>query len=94
MTLLVTFYSVSSALYAQKLLEKQRMPCKVVPVPRSVSSSCGYAVDISGTSVDVLTAALNGSAVEWEAVYHVLADKKAERYELIKKCTDGGPGNV
>lgn len=35
------FESVSHAMRAEKLLEKAGIPCKLIPVPRHISSDCG-----------------------------------------------------
>ena len=37
----VLFQSVNSALLAEKLLKKEGIPYKLVPVPRHLSSDCG-----------------------------------------------------
>lgn len=66
--LLVTFYSVSAALYAQKLLAAEGTRCEVVPVPREVSSSCGYALDAAALP-QALIRLMNAAAIEWEAPY-------------------------
>jgi hypothetical protein len=84
MTLLVTFHSVSSALYAQKLLAKQAVSCAVVPVPRSVSSSCGYALEASGLPASLLAETMSAAGVEWEALYNAsFPEKKKEQYVLV-----------
>ncbi len=68
-TLLVTFYSVSSALFAQKVLSKIGVNCTVIPVPRSVSSSCGYALEALSVHAAELSAELNKADIEWESIY-------------------------
>jgi len=35
------FLSVHHALRAEKLLKKAEIPCKLIPVPRHLSSDCG-----------------------------------------------------
>lgn len=37
----VLFLSVSHALRAEKLLKEAGIPCKLIPVPRHLSSDCG-----------------------------------------------------
>jgi len=37
----VLFLSVSHALRAEKLLKAAGIPCKLIPVPRHLSSDCG-----------------------------------------------------
>ena len=37
----VLLESVSHALQAEKLLKAEKIPCKLIPVPRQLSSDCG-----------------------------------------------------
>jgi hypothetical protein len=37
----VLFLSVQHALRAEKLLKEAEIPCKLIPVPRHLSSDCG-----------------------------------------------------
>jgi hypothetical protein len=39
--------STSHALRIEKILEKAEIPCKLIPVPRQLSSDCGSCVRIS-----------------------------------------------
>lgn len=72
-TLYITFHSVSSALMLEAHLN-QDTGCRVVPVPRALSSSCGYAVQIEMEEAP-LTALLQGDdTIEWEGVYRQEAD--------------------
>lgn len=41
---LVSFHSISGALLLDKKLKKENVAAKLIPVPRSVSSSCGTAL--------------------------------------------------
>lgn len=81
--LLITFFSVSAALYAQKLLGKEGLRCEVIPVPRSVSSSCGYALEVLEGAADTLTDRLTDGGIEWAAIYRPVAEGKALRYEQL-----------
>lgn len=42
----VVVYSTSHALRIEKLLTQQQIDCKLVPVPRQLSSDCGVCVRI------------------------------------------------
>jgi uncharacterized SAM-binding protein YcdF (DUF218 family) len=37
----VLFESVSHAMRAEKIIKKAGIPCKLIPVPRQISSDCG-----------------------------------------------------
>ncbi len=87
MNLLITFHSVSSALYAQKVLADQAVVCKVIPIPRSVSSSCGYALETIESASSALAEMLDAAHIEWEAIYRLTADEKDNRYDLEKRST-------
>jgi hypothetical protein len=40
----VLFHSTSGALMAEKLLKKEGIPYKIIPVPRHLSSDCGVCI--------------------------------------------------
>lgn len=70
MNWLLTFHTVSAALMLQKVLQKrQGASCEVVPVPRSLSSSCGYAVLAGGLAAGALVAEMAAHGIEWAGLY-------------------------
>lgn len=48
MTYIVTFFSHFGAVRYKKLCEQQGLPAKTMPVPRTLSSSCGTCVRVTG----------------------------------------------
>lgn len=66
---IATFYSHFGAVRFKRTLEKNRIPAKVMPVPRSLSSSCGTCV--SFTAADYPKDDLHG---EVEQIAIVLPD--------------------
>ena len=48
MTYIATFYSHFGAICFQKLCETHRIPARLMPVPRTLSSSCGTCVRFEG----------------------------------------------
>ena len=56
----VLFASVSHALQAEKLLKSQGITCKLIPVPRQLSSDCGVCLRISLSLKDQVENILNG----------------------------------
>ena len=56
----ILFDSVSSALLAEKILKKQGLPFKIIPVPRHISSDCGVCIRISSPERDRIETALTG----------------------------------
>lgn len=69
MVMLVTFHSVSSALMLEALGKERGIACSVIPVPRKLSSSCGYAAELEMDLAEELHTLLDENGLEWEAVY-------------------------
>ncbi len=46
------FESVSHALRAEKLVKAAELPCKLIPVPRQLSSDCGVCLRFVSTDTD------------------------------------------
>ena len=72
-TLYVTFHSVSSALLLQELLAQQDI-CRIVPVPRSLSSSCGYAAEVKMEEPALQSLLAGDDTMEWDAIYLLTAE--------------------
>lgn len=51
--------STSHALQVENVLTGQKVPCKLIPVPRHLSSDCGVCVRILRQDVDVVKMLLN-----------------------------------
>jgi hypothetical protein len=43
----VIFHSVHHAIRAEKLINEAEIPCKLIPVPRHISSDCGVCLRFS-----------------------------------------------
>lgn len=54
----VLFHSVSGALRAEKLLKKEGIAYKLIPVPRHLSSDCGVCVRFSSQDESLVRKAL------------------------------------
>lgn len=52
------FDSVSYALKSEKILKKENIPFKLVPVPKSISSDCGVCIRFTPENRELLLAAL------------------------------------
>ncbi len=50
--------STSHALRIEKLLKKQGVDCKLIPVPRQISSDCGVCVRIAQSQIETARAAV------------------------------------
>jgi hypothetical protein len=56
----VLFQSISSALRAERLLKKEGMTYKLIPVPRHLSSDCGVCIRFSRHEESQIRATLIG----------------------------------
>lgn len=65
----ILVYSTTHALQIEKLLREHRLDCKLIPVPRHLSSDCGICVCIRHTDLQVAQALLQESGIEYEGCY-------------------------
>jgi hypothetical protein len=63
----VLFQSVNGALLAEKILKKERIPYKLIPVPRHLSSDCGVCIRLLTEHEVPVKQALTGK-VEIQAI--------------------------
>ncbi|MFH1081576.1 MAG: DUF3343 domain-containing protein [Pseudomonadota bacterium] len=56
----VLFESVSHALRAEKIIKAENIPCKLIPVPRQLSSDCGVCLRFSVVHRGQVEMALKG----------------------------------
>ncbi len=45
--MLFLFQSTHDVIMAEKAIRNRKIPCRVIPVPRSISSQCGMALEIA-----------------------------------------------
>jgi hypothetical protein len=67
----VLFYSISSALHAEKLLKKEGITTKLIPVPRQLSSDCGICLRFEQPEETRVKAILEEKEVEIQGIYPV-----------------------
>jgi hypothetical protein len=67
----IIVYSTSHALRAEKLLTQQGIACKLIPVPRHVSSDCGVCVRIARDDQAAALRALERAPVQLEGVHPI-----------------------
>lgn len=65
------FHASSYAFRAEKLLEKAGIPCKMMPVPRHLSSDCGVCLRIDSQQSESAIRALAEGKMEVAAT-HIL----------------------
>ena len=67
----ILVYSTSYALRAEKLLAQAGIDCKLIPVPRQLSSDCGVCVRVAGDERSAALRALEDGSLEVEGVHDV-----------------------
>jgi len=65
------FYSTSSALQAEKLLKREGVATKLIPVPRHLSSDCGISLRFDGLEEARVRVILEKGQVEIQGIYPV-----------------------
>ncbi len=63
--------STSHALRAEKILQRAGIACKLIPVPRHLSSDCGVCVRIGREDETAARAALQQADLEIVGIYEV-----------------------
>ncbi|MDR1029399.1 MAG: DUF3343 domain-containing protein [Treponema sp.] len=67
--MLLTFDSISASLRLQGVYRGRGFLCTLIPVPRNVSSSCGYAAEVETEEPGALLKLLGELDVEWNTMY-------------------------
>jgi hypothetical protein len=67
----ILVYSTSYALRAEKVLAEAGISCKLVPVPRHLSSDCGVCVRIERADQQAALQALQAARVELEGIHEM-----------------------
>ncbi len=66
----ILVHSTSHAMRVEKLLQEKGIACKMIPVPRQISSDCGVCVRISRADIDAARRAIE-SVVEIETIQEI-----------------------
>jgi hypothetical protein len=84
MKALFTFKTVSAALDAELVVKELGLACRVIPVPRTLSASCAYAITVETGDPGGLCDALCRRAVEYAGVFRCgIVPGKGESYESL-----------
>ncbi|MCX7679886.1 MAG: DUF3343 domain-containing protein [Spirochaetes bacterium] len=65
---IILYYSSNYAIWTSKLLHKRGMYHKLIPVPRHLSSDCGYCVEVRTEDVPIIEGLLKEYGVEYERI--------------------------
>ena len=67
----IIVYSTSHALRIEKLLQGISIPCKLIPVPRRISSDCGVCLRILRSDIDAASQVIEATSVEIEGIHEI-----------------------
>lgn len=67
----VLFHTTSSALRAEKVLKKHRIPVKLIPTPRELSSDCGVALRFDRDQTASVQTILEKSQVDVAGIHEL-----------------------
>lgn len=63
--------STGHAIRVEKVLLMADVGCKLIPVPRQISSNCGVCVRVERSDVDAARVALDKNKVEFESIHGI-----------------------
>ena len=64
----VLFFSTNHAMWAEEILTAKGISARVVPVPRHLSSDCGYCLEIPESEAGESEAILKEDSVEYDRI--------------------------
>jgi hypothetical protein len=67
----ILVYSTSHALKAERVLKGIGIECKLIPVPRHLSSDCGVCVRIHQVDKEAVGRSLEAARAEIEGIYDI-----------------------
>lgn len=68
MKLYITFYTTAEAMATSKLSKEENLGGRLVPIPRTISSSCGMAYEIDISLKERVMELLKERDIEWEHI--------------------------
>jgi hypothetical protein len=90
---LLTFETVSAALDCELIFKGLGTPCRVIPVPRALASSCAYAITTEAEDLPGLCALLGQKGAAYRKLYRCEAvPGGGERYVLFDPSGRGNAG--
>jgi hypothetical protein len=90
--ILFTFETVSAALDCEMVFKGLEIPCRIIPVPRTLSASCAYAITAETGDPAGLCETLRQKGAEYAKVFRCESPPgKGETYELLTGPDDRAP---
>jgi bacterioferritin-associated ferredoxin len=67
----ILVHSTSHAMRVEKLLQASGIACKMIPVPRQISSDCGACIRILREDIEMARQAIQTGSVEIESIQEI-----------------------
>jgi len=67
----ILFHSTNYAMWAVDVLKANKVENKLIPVPRDLSSECGYCIQICADSVNKVEEILKHENIEYERIVQI-----------------------
>jgi hypothetical protein len=67
----IIVFSTSHALRIERLLQGEGITCKLIPVPRQISSNCGVCVRIHRSDIELALQAITGAQIQIEGIHDI-----------------------
>lgn len=68
--ILILFQSIHYVIKAEKICLKTGIPCRIIPVPKEVSSECGMAIQIEESHKDTFETTMNQKGISFRICYN------------------------
>ena len=68
MKAVILFHSTNHAIWAENELKSHKIVCKMISIPRHLSSDCGYCIQIEAEDKEISTNILNTNNIEFEKI--------------------------
>lgn len=67
----ILVYSTSHAMHIEKLLGQRGIACKMIPVPRQISSDCGVCIRIPRAHAEAARETVEAAGIEIQEIVHL-----------------------
>ncbi|MCI0493887.1 DUF3343 domain-containing protein [candidate division KSB1 bacterium] len=67
----ILFYSTSHAMRIERFLTGEKIECKLIPVPRQLSSDCGVCVRFQLDDKEKVVQCLNNVHIEIQGIFEI-----------------------
>jgi hypothetical protein len=67
----IIVHSTGHAIRLERLLQGQGIACKMIPVPRQISSNCGVCVRVLRAEVEAASQVIAAAQLEIEGIYEM-----------------------